>query len=162
MHASARAEKFGRASGQFLTLALELQNVPGAIQRALAKLDAQVNAIARSKLTKHKDTGQSLGSYTGESGAAHIKESFEAYLRLRINRWFPMGKGWKGPMLVNAVRYLAAEARAALGTGTSTGIRTPAQEIVALLEAESEEKTRARAARAKERRAARRAAKGGA
>jgi hypothetical protein len=129
-----------------------------ALERAVDKIQEQVDAVAHDKAGRHVETGQALASVTTRATGGLIQLSGVRYLN--FHGWWPFRRGMPPFVLKRAALILATEVKVALG-GTYGSLGELAGDVLG----EAAEGARTKAASAEARRLAakaRRAAKKGA
>jgi len=102
-----------KARAQVAQLAAALRDAPGVLNRAAVKVQAQVDAVARSRVGKHVATGVAQGSLTVAADGSLVKLSAARYLD--YHAWWPFRRGMPPFVLKRAAQILAAEFLATIG-----------------------------------------------
>lgn len=98
-----------------------------ALERAAARIQEQIDAVATDKATSHIETGNALSTIEASRAGGLIRLSNVRYLA--FHKWWPFRRGMPPFVLKRAAIILAAEVKAALG-GTYGNLGELAGEVL--------------------------------
>lgn len=84
------------------------------VARAAAKIQAQIDAVAKRILSKHVLSGRALSQGSATRSGTLIQLSTPAYIGFALGRGWPFRSGMPPFVLSNAVKILQAELNASL------------------------------------------------
>lgn len=143
-----QVQGISKARQKLAKLAAALRDHAGVVERAAAKVQAQVDAVSSAKLGSHEASGYAIGNSDATASGGLVLLKSPRYLT--YHRWWPFRSGMPPFVVKRAASIFAAELLATLGMGSSEA-QVIASEIAAD-DAASEAKKTARKAEAKQRR----------
>jgi hypothetical protein len=116
-----------KARKQLAALAAGLRDHDGVVARAAAQVAAQVEAVSRSKVNAHRDTGAAASSVDVAATGGLVLHKVNRYLD--YHSWWPFRRGMPPFVVKRAAEIFAREFLSTIGAGGEAG--GVATEIVA-------------------------------